>query len=277
MFRLERAHLVTKLDTVTWRVCIVVLSLTGAMLLVLPTLIVLATSLNEGYVLRFPPSGLSLRWYVELFREASSDLQEAAITSFKISSLATMIGLLIATPAALALSRTRISWARGVETAFLSPLMIPGIAMGLGILVWLNQLNIRLSFATLVAGHVIICSPYIFRTACIGFGQLDVTLLEVSRTLGAGRFRTFRKVALPLALPSLLAGAFLGFTYSFDNVAISIFLSDARTEVLPIRLWSLMEDQLDVRVASIAGLLILLTFVMLAVMERLFRITRYVR
>ena len=155
--------------------------------------------------------------------------------------------------------------------------MIPGIALGLGILIWLNQLNIRLSFATLVAGHVIICSPYIFRTACIGFGQLDVALLEVSRTLGAGRFRTFRKVTLPLALPSLLAGAFLGFTYSFDNVPISIFLSDARTEVLPIRLWSLMEDQLDVRVASIAGLLILLTFVMLAVMERLFRITRYVK
>ena len=83
MFKLERVHLATKLDVVTWRVCIVVLSFTGVMLLLLPTLIVLATSLNEGYVLRFPPSGLSLRWYVELFREASSDLQEAAITSFK--------------------------------------------------------------------------------------------------------------------------------------------------------------------------------------------------
>jgi putative spermidine/putrescine transport system permease protein len=214
---------------------------------------------------------------MELFSEASNDLQEAAITSFKISSLATVIGLLIATPAALAVARTRAAWARGIEVAFLSPLMIPGIAMGLGILVWLNYLNIRLSFATLVAGHVIICSPYIFRTACIGFGQLDVALLEVSRSLGAGRFRTFRRVSLPLALPSLLGGAFLGFTYSFDNVPISIFLSDARTEVLPIRLWSLMEDQLDVRVASIAGLLILLTFVMLTVMERMFRITRYVK
>jgi len=46
---------------------------------------------------------------------------------------------------------------------------------------------------------------------------------------------------------------------------------------LPIRLWSLMEDQLDVRVASIAGLLIVITFVMLAVMERVFHVTRYVK
>jgi putative spermidine/putrescine transport system permease protein len=266
-----------RLDATTWWFSMSILASAGILLLVLPTLIVLATSLNEGYVLHFPPRGLSLRWYFELFREASSDLQQAALTSLKISSLATGIAMLLAAPAALAISRIRTVWARGVETAFLSPLMIPGIALGLGILVWLNHLSIRLSVITLVAGHVTICAPYIFRTACVGFGQIDPTVYEVSRSLGAGPMRTFRKVTLPLALPSLLAGAFLAFTYSFDNVPISIFLSDARTEVLPIRLWSLMEDQLDIRVASIAALLILATFVILAAMERIFHVTRYLK
>jgi putative spermidine/putrescine transport system permease protein len=243
-----------RLDATTWWFSMSILASAGILLLVLPTLIVLATSLNEGYVLHFPPRGLSLRWYFELFREASSDLQQAALTSLKISSLATGIAMLLAAPAALAISRIRTVWARGVETAFLSPLMIPGIALGLGILVWLNHLSIRLSVITLVAGHVTICAPYIFRTACVGFGQID------PRSLGAGPMRTFRKV-----------------TYSFDNVPISIFLSDARTEVLPIRLWSLMEDQLDIRVASIAALLILATFVILAAMERIFHVTRYLK
>jgi len=268
---------VRRLDRTTWWVSVSLLAGAGFLLLVMPTLIALTTSLNEGYVLHFPPRGVSLRWYAELFLESSSDLQMAALTSFKVSALATTIAVLLAAPAALALARAHSGWARAVETAFLSPLMIPGIAMGLGILVWLNLLGIRLSFSTLVAGHVTICAPFVFRTASVGFGQLDPSLAEMSRSLGAGPFRTFRRITLPLAAPSILAGAFLGFTYSFDNVPISIFLSDARTEVLPIRLWSLMEDQLDVRVASIAGLFIIVTFVSLLIMDRAFHVTRYVK
>ena len=277
MIETKWLHALRRLDGITWGLATALLAGTGFLLLVLPTLIALSTSLNDGFVLHFPPRGLSLRWYSELFSAASTDLQAAALTSLKVSGLATLIAMLLAVPAALALSRARSGWGRGLETAFLSPLMIPGIAMGLGILVWLSHLGIRVSFATLVAGHVTICAPFIFRTALVGFGQIDPSLYEVSRSLGAGPWRTFRRITLPLALPSILAGGFLGFAYSFDNVPISIFLSDARTEVLPIRLWSLMEDQLDVRVASIAGLFIVTTFLMLLIMERAFNVTRYVK
>jgi putative spermidine/putrescine transport system permease protein len=278
MFETDRLHGVRRrLDAVSWWVALGALSAIGFALLVLPTIIVLATSLNGGYVLHFPPRDLSLRWYAELLNESSADLQTTALTSLRVSSLATVAGVVLATPAAWAVSRRKGRVSRALETVFLSPVMVPGIALGLGILVWLDLLGIRISFTTLVVGHVTICVPYIFRTAYIGFAQLDPQLLEASRTLGARPLRTFRRVTLPLTLPSLLAGAFLGFMYSFDNVPISIMLSDARTEVLPIRLWSLMEDQLDVRVASIAGLLIIVTFVLLAGMERLFRISGHLK
>jgi putative spermidine/putrescine transport system permease protein len=73
---------------------------------------------------------------------------------------------------------------------------------------------------------------------------------------------------LPLLLPGILAGAFLVFIQSLDNVSVSLFLADARTTVLPLRMFALIEESLDVRVAAMSGVLIALTLVVLLVARR---------
>jgi putative spermidine/putrescine transport system permease protein len=65
--------------------------------------------------------------------------------------------------------------------------------------------------------------------------------------------------------------------YSFDNVAVSLFLSDARSEVLPIRMWHMIESNLDVRAAAISGVLISVTLVLMVVMERVAGVSRHMR
>ena len=77
--------------------------------------------------------------------------------------------------------------------------------------------------------------------------QLDPVLLESSASLGAAASTTFRRVTLPLIAPGIVAGAFLAFVASLDNVPVSLFLSDARTDMLPIRMWGMIESTLDVR------------------------------
>jgi putative spermidine/putrescine transport system permease protein len=57
-------------------------------------------------------------------------------------------------------------------------------------------------------------------------------------------------------LPGILAGMFLVFMQSLDNVSVTLFLADARTTVLPLRMFQMIEESLDVRVAAISGLLI---------------------
>jgi putative spermidine/putrescine transport system permease protein len=57
-------------------------------------------------------------------------------------------------------------------------------------------------------------------------------------------------VVLLLIFPGVVAGAFIAFMYSFDNVAVSLFLSNARSELLPIRMWHIIESNLDVRAAA---------------------------
>jgi putative spermidine/putrescine transport system permease protein len=159
----------------------------------------------------------------------------------------------------------------------MSPLMLPTLALGLALLMMFNLMGQGLSRFTLVVGHIAICAPYILRTTAASLSQLDPVLLESARSLGAPPLFAFRTVTLPLVLPGIGAGAFIAFMASFDNVAISLFLSDARSEVLPIRMWHIIEANLDVRAAAASGVLIAATIVLGVVMERLAGISRHLR
>jgi hypothetical protein len=103
---------------------------------------------------------------------------------------------------------------------------------------------------------MIVTLPFILRTTTASLSQLDPALLDSSQSLGASWLYTLRRVTLPLIAPGIAAGAFLAFMASIDNVPVSLFLSNARTDTLPIRMWGMMESTLDVRVAAVSGVLI---------------------
>ena len=64
---------------------------------------------------------------------------------------------------------------------------------------------------------------------------------------------------------------------SFDNVPVSLFLADERTEVLPIHLWQQIESNLDVRTAAVSGLIVVFTLVLMVVAERFAGLTQQMR
>lgn len=252
------------------------LAAVSLILLLAPTVIVIIASFTSAFSLKFPPPGYSPRWYVALWNE-SPEIIAAFKLSLQLAAIATGISVVLAVAAAMALARRREQWARGLEAMFLSPLMLPTLALGLALLMLVNLAGTGLSFWTLVIGHIAITSPYIVRTTTASLVQLDRSLLESARSLGASGWFTFRTVTLPLIAPGIGAGAFIAFMYSFDNVAVSLFLSDARSEVLPIRMWHIIESNLDVRAAAVSGVLIAATLILMLVMERLVGVSRHVR
>lgn len=260
----------------SWYVVLALVVALGCTILVVPTFFALATSFNGGESLRFPPQDLSFRWFVALWTE-SDDIWDAVSVSARVSVVAVSVAAVLATGAAMYLARQQSTWARALETFFQSPMMLPGISLGLATLIWLQMLGIQLSYWTLVIGHISISTPYILRTALIGLGQIDPSVIDASRSLGATQWRTFSRIVLPLAAPAIFAGSFIAFMFSFDNVPVSMFLSDARSEVLPIRLLHLIESLLDVRAAAVASVLIVFTVVFSLLMERLLGVSRYVR
>jgi len=245
------------------------------LILIAPVAIVIATSFTTSQTLRFPPPGLSLRWYQELFDPVrSAPIHTAAWNSVWVGFVATMLGMVLSVLAALAVARVNRPAARALEAGFLSPLVLPSLSYGLAALMFFSVLGIRPSLNLLIAGHLVVIAPFIFRTTLASLTQLDPTLLEASASLGASRLYAFRRITLPLIAPGIAAGCFLAFVSSMDNVPVSLFLSNARTGMLPIRMWGMMESTLDVRIAAVAGVLILATLILMIVMDRLTGLTK---
>jgi putative spermidine/putrescine transport system permease protein len=263
------------LDTISFHAVMWLLSIIAVVILIAPTIIVIIVSFTSGFSLRFPPPGYSLRWYAALLD--AWQLHFAASNSLKVALWTTALSILLGVAAALGIARSRTLTARILDSVFMSPLVLPALAFGLSALMLFSVIGIPISPLTLVIGHTVVCVPYVIRTTVAALAQLDPVLLESSASLGATRLYTFRRITLPLIRPGILAGGFIAFMSSFDNVPVSLFLRDARTDMLPIRMWQDLEGKLDVTIAAVSGLMIAATIALVVIMERVAGLSRRLR
>lgn len=234
-----------------------------------PILLALLMSFNAGTTLAFPPKGLSLRWYAALLDPAqSAPIHTAARNSFEMALAVVVLVTLITAPAAWALARAPRRMANAVEPILLAPLVLPSLVYALAALLALSLLGLGPSFWAVLVGHAAVFAPLMFRTV-LGLAQrMNPTLEDASATLGASRARTFLRVSLPGIAPGIVAGAFLFFMQSLDNVSVTLFLGEPGRTMLPLRLFAMLEESLDGRVAAVSGLLILAAALLLFVLQR---------
>ena len=262
-------------DVVSIRAVFGALAAISLVFLVAPTLIVLITSFTASQSLKFPPDGLSLQWYAALLD--ADQMQRAAWNSLVVAFWTTVLSVVLGTAASLAIARSGSPLMRIADILFMSPLLLPALAFGFAALIFINRLGLTPSVPLLVLGHVIVCVPFVLRTTLASLSQLDVALLEASESLGANGWMTFRRVTLPLIGGGIGSGAFLAFMASFDNVPVSLFLADERTEVLPIHLWQQIETNLDVRTAAASGVIVIATLLLMMLAERFAGLTQRMR
>lgn len=260
------------LESLSFTVVMTTIALVALVVLVAPSAVVVIVSFTSGYSLKFPPPGWSLRWYAELWN--AWQLQFAAKNSLLVAAWATGLSIVLGVAAALPIARSKTLSARLLDSVFMSPLVLPALAFGLAGLMFFSFLGMPVSKLTLVIGHTVVCVPFVVRNTVASLAQLDPALLECSASLGAGRITTFRRVTLPLVKPGILSGGFVAFMASFDNVPVSLFLRDAATDMLPIRMWQDLEGRLDVTIASLSGVLIVATVAAMILMERVSGLSR---
>ncbi|WP_315722220.1 MULTISPECIES: ABC transporter permease [unclassified Bradyrhizobium] len=254
------------LEALSFQIVMTVIAVLALILIVSPSLVVVIVSFTSGFSLKFPPPGYSTRWYVELWN--AWQLQFAARNSVVVALWSTGLSIVLGVAAALAISRSKALTAKLLDSLFMSPLVLPALAFGLAALMFFSLIGLPVSLLTLVIGHTIVCVPYVVRNTVAALAQLEPTLLESSAILGASRLYTFRRIVLPLIRPGIISGAFIAFMSSFDNVPVSLFLRDAATDMLPIRMWQDLEGKLDVTIAALSSVLIIATVALMAIMER---------
>lgn len=238
--------------------------------MVAPVFVAIVMSFTSGMTLKFPPPGLSLQWYGRLVDPTYSDqIHIAAWNSVVIAVLTVVVSALFAVPASYGMARIRPRLANALEPVLLAPLVLPSLVFGIALLITASLLHVPPSVPLVVTGHVVVFGPLVLRTTAGIAAQLDPSLEEASMLAGASRLATFRRIVLPLLTPGVLAGMFLVFVQSIDNVSMTLFLAPPGTTVLPLRMYAMLEQELDPRIAAISGVLITISFIALVAVQRL--------
>lgn len=234
--------------------------------LLAPLAIVVAVSFGADSSVTFPPRSLSLHWYAVAFQ--SKLFRQALINSMLIGASCAVASTLLGLCAATAISRMEFRGRAALEAVFLSPLVVPGVLLGIALLAASAQVGLRVSWVKLLLAHIVITLPYAVRMILASYARLDRTYEQAAATLGATSFETFRYVVLPMIRPGIVAGALFGFVISFDNVPVSIFLVDADTTTIPIAIMSYLEYNFDPSVSAISSMLIVSMLAIALALER---------
>jgi spermidine/putrescine transport system permease protein len=200
--------------------------------------------------------GFSTKWFAEVFD--SPEYTEALWNSAKAALFTAVIDVVAGTAAALALTRLSPRWARVLSGVYLFPLMIPGLILGVALLVFFSKLDVPLTMFTVVVGHVLVTLPLMILIVAARVARLDTSVLEAGRDLGASGWTTFRRILLPMIAPALIAGSLLVVAWSLDEFIITLF-TNGGTVTVPILIFALLRRGLDPSVNAIATLLLVVT------------------
>jgi iron(III) transport system permease protein len=197
---------------------------------ILPHIGVVVSSFAERWFFTILPTQISAQYYAEVF---TNGLTATSITnSLVYSGLSAFLDLGLGLVIAHLLAREIFPGKSLLDALSMLPLALPGLVLAFGLLMsynlhgWWAWLNPRTNPTfLLVVSYALRRLPYIVRAAYAGYQQTSVTLEEASYNLGAGRWRTFSRVTLPLIAPSLIAGTILTFCFAMLEVSDSLILA----------------------------------------------------
>ena len=201
-------------------------------LAVLPHLGVILSSFSERWFFTILPTQVTTQYYAEVFTDSSN--ARFVTNSLLYSGLSAFLDLGLGLVIAHLLAREIFPGKSLLDAMAMLPLALPGLVLAFGLLVsfnfdqkgawaWMNPRN-NPTFL-LVVSYALRRLPYMVRAAYAGYQQTSVTLEESTLNLGAGRWRTFTRVTLPLIAPSLIAGTILTFCFAMLEVSDSLILA----------------------------------------------------
>ena len=216
--------------------------------------------------LRIPPA--------EMWSQLGSDVAtDALLLSLRTSLFASVLILLVGTPAAHLIAVHRFPGRQILITLVELPLVMPPVVAGIALFAAfgragllggeLDALGVQIPFteAAVVMAVAFVASPFYIRQAIAAFEAVDTTMVDAARSLGAGPGRTFWRVSLPLASGGLAAGWALAFARGLGEFGATIIFAgnlQGVTQTLPLAVYSEFENDFDAALA-IGGLLIVVS------------------
>jgi ABC-type spermidine/putrescine transport system permease subunit II len=216
--------------------------------LFVPILVVVIYSFNGGRNL-YVWTEFSAHWYGRAL--SSPRVVSALAVSLKAAAINALIAVAFGVPAGIALARRKGRWTVPFLALLFVILGTPELVSAIGQMIWFDRIGLYDGILRLAVGHSlfnIAIVALIVRARAEGLGE---ALEEAAADLGAVPWRRFLDITLPLMFPAVLASVLLSFTFSFDDVIISLFVQRPGTSTLPIYILSSFKPGLKGDVAAI--------------------------
>jgi putative spermidine/putrescine transport system permease protein len=226
--------------------------------LVAPIVVIIIAAFNSGEYLKFPPEGLSLRWFVKFAQ--SGPFVRAFWFSLQLAAATTVLSTLLGGTAAFYVVRHARRFRDVLRLFVVSPLQLPAILTGIALLIFFYSIDFGTrGMRGLLMGHTLVCLPYVFLTITTVLTGFDRSLEEAARSLGAGPLVTFRRVTLPLIKGGVISGALFAFITSFDQFPISLLLVSVGNTTLPLQLFDYLRFSFDPTAAAVSTISVLMS------------------
>jgi len=234
-----------------------------------PIVLLPVFAFNASTIIAFPLSGFTFEWFIELGETGA--LHAAVKNSLFIACLTAVFSTLLGICAARAGAKYDFPGKRGILGLIMVPLVLPEIIVGVSLLVVVvNLLDWPLSSWTVIAAHVLICTPFSIAILNGAFQNMDASLEEAAQDLGETPLATFRLVTLPLVMPGIISSLLISFTISLDEFIIAFFLTGAEP-TMPVYIWGLLRFPQKIPTVMALGTLLVLASILLLTIAELMR------
>lgn len=215
------------------------------------------------------PSGLTFSHVADALTGAG---RTTILTSLETAVLATAISMIIGTWAALAAQQAGRTVRRVIDGAFLIPIAVPSVVIGLSLLLGFSRSPFLLNGMPIlvVIAHVVLVTAFTYTTAAAALSRLDPACMQVAASLGARPAYVLRKVTLPLLMPGLIAGAGLSFALSMGELGATVLVYPTNYVTQPVAIFQLTDKSADViNGGAYTVVLLAATVIALTVMSRI--------
>ncbi|RWN68399.1 MAG: ABC transporter permease [Mesorhizobium sp.] len=236
--------------------------------LYLPVSLIPLFSFNDSIQAAFPLQGFTFEWYATLF--GNSALSGALANSLVIGAIAATGATLCGITVSYMDLYGRSPLALTISAIARLPILIPGVIVGISLLILVNLIGFGPSRIAIVLGHILVALPTTVVIMKSRFAAIPKTIREAALDLGASDWTTFRRVMLPLSLPAIVSAFMLAFLTSFDEFIVAFFLAGTEP-TLPLYIWSQLRFPKSLPTVMALGTAILAVSFVIAAMAEILR------
>ncbi len=205
--------------------------------------------------------GFTLEWYKELLGDTR--LLIIVLNTFVIALLSALVSTIIGLLGAIGIHSVKQRQTQNTLLSLNNVLIVsPDVIIGASFLILLTMAGIKLGFYSVLLSHIAFSIPIVVLMVLPKLKEMSPTLIDAAKDLGASQWQVLTKVIIPYITPGIFAGFFMALTYSFDDFAVTFFVTGNGFSTLSVEIYSLARRGISLNINALSTLLFIFTMLL---------------